>query len=49
MNQVMSVEGGYSAQSMSAEHPMGTGAARHEGYHYQNGQHLVHGNLKNTN
>ena len=46
MNQVRSVEGGLSAQGMNG--PLGSNYARHDGYHYENGAHLVHQGVRNN-
>lgn len=46
MSQVRSVEGGLSAQGMNG--PLGYNHPRHDGYHYQNGAHLVHQGVRNN-
>ena len=46
MNQVVSVEGGLSAQGMN--HPIGSNHPRHDGYHYVDGANLTHHALRNN-
>ena len=46
MNQVVSVEGGLSAQGMN--HPIGSNHPRHDGYHYVDGANLTHQALRNN-
>ena len=46
MNQVVSVEGSLSAQGMNEV--LGANYARHDGYHYTDGQGLVHNGIRNN-
>ena len=46
MNQVLSVENGLSAQGMN--NVLGYNYARHNGYHYTDGDGLVHNGLRNN-
>ena len=46
MNQVVSVEGSLSAQGMNEV--LGANYARHEGYHYSDGEGLVHNGIRNN-
>ena len=46
MNQVVSIEGSLSAQGMNEV--LGANYARHDGYHYTDGQGLVHNGIRNN-